>query len=232
MPIVSNDFTIGKRSSRSVRKANEPTFIDEYVMITLQKFNLRYLSMAYFPAFLKLDDKKILIVGGGNIAYEKLQHLLDFTKEIYVIAQEYSDEMMHCINKENLHFEKRAYKEGDIKDFVIVIVAVDFIELQANIFQESKKYNCLCNAVDSVDYCDFIFPSYIKKDDLTIAISTSGTSPAMAKHLRKYLQDMIPSTISQFLEEMKALRKSLPKGKERMKMLDEKAKNYIKNWSK
>jgi precorrin-2 dehydrogenase/sirohydrochlorin ferrochelatase len=188
--------------------------------------------MAYFPAFLKLDNKKILIVGGGNIAYEKLEHLLDFTKDIHVIAQEYSAEMLQRIKSENLEYEKREYKEGDIKDFAIVIVAVDSIQLQAEIFQESKKYNCLCNAVDSVDYCDFIFPSYIKKGDLTIAVSTSGASPAMAKHLRQYLQNMIPDTISEFLQEMKALRKKLPKGKERMKMLDEKAKKYIQNWRK
>ena len=188
--------------------------------------------MAYFPAFLKLENKKILIVGGGNVAYEKLEHLLDFTKDIYVIAQEYSDEMMQCIKQENLGFEKRTYKSGDIREFAIVVVAVDSIELQAEIFEESKEYNCLCNSVDSVDYCDFIFPSYIKKDDLTIAISTSGASPAMAKHLKMYLRNMIPNGISEFLKEMKALRNSLPKGKKRMKMLDEKAKNYVDSWSK
>jgi len=114
----------------------------------------------------------------------------------------------------------------------VVIVAVDDIPLQAEIFQESKEYNCLCNSVDSVDYCDFIFPSYIKKDDLTIAISTSGASPAMAKHLKLYLKEMIPDSISDFLKEMKQLRRTIPKGKERMKMLDEKAQNYIKSWSK
>ncbi|WP_457749423.1 precorrin-2 dehydrogenase/sirohydrochlorin ferrochelatase family protein [Sulfurimonas sp.] len=188
--------------------------------------------MAYFPAFLKLDDKKILIVGGGNIAYEKLQHLLDFTNDIHVIAQTFSDTMLKRIKQENLNYKQRAYQPGDIEGFAIVVVAVDNIALQAEIFEESKKYNCLCNAVDSVDYCDFIFPSYVKKDDLIIAISTSGASPAMAKHLRKYLQKMIPNGVSEFLKEMKGLRKSLPKGKERMKMLDEKAKNYIENWSK
>ena len=188
--------------------------------------------MAYFPAFIKLDNKKILIVGGGYIAYEKLDHLLDFTKDIYVIASEFSDEMMQRIEKENLGFEKRAYKVGDIKDYTVVIVAVDDIPLQSEIFQESKQYNCLCNSVDSVDYCDFIFPSYVKKDDLTIAISTSGASPAMAKHLKKYLRNLIPEGISDFLKEMKELRKTIPKGKERMKMLDEKAENYIKSWSK
>ena len=186
--------------------------------------------MAYFPAFLKLDNKKILIVGGGYIAYEKLDHLLDFTKDISVIALELSNDMSKDIKENGLNYEQRAYKTGDIKDFAVVIVAVDDIPLQAEIFAESKQYNCLCNSVDSVDYCDFIFPSYIKKDDLTIAVSTSGASPAMAKHLRIYLQNLIPDTIGEFLKEMKDLRKTVPKGKERMKMLDIKAENYIKNW--
>jgi len=188
--------------------------------------------MSYFPAFFKLDNKKILIVGGGYIAYEKLDHLLDFTHDISVISPELSEEILNRIEKENLNFEKRKYEVGDIKEFAIVIVAVDDISLQAEIFKESKQYNCLCNSVDSVDYCDFIFPSYIKKDDLTIAISTSGASPAMAKHLKLYLKELIPDSISEFLKEMKGLRKTLPKGKERMKMLDEKAKKYMQSWSK
>ncbi len=186
--------------------------------------------MSYFPAFIKLDNQKILIVGGGYIAYEKLIHLLDFTQDISLISANFSQEIMNKIGKKNLFYEKRAYKKGDIKDFKIVIVAVDDISLQKDIFEESKKYNCLCNAVDSVDYCDFIFPSYVKKDDLTIAISTSGSSPALAKHLRIYLSKLIPENISDFLKEMKNLRKSLPEGKERMKMLDDKAENFIKQF--
>jgi len=188
--------------------------------------------MGYFPAFIKLDDKKILLVGGGNIAYEKLNHLLDFTEDITIIAQEFSDEMLATMDALRLEYDKRSYREGDIEEYSIVVVAVDDIELQRAIFEESKGYKCLCNAVDSVDYCDFIFPSYIKKDDLTIAVSTSGASPAMAKHLRRYLQELIPESIGEFLKEMRTLRKRLPKGKERMKMLDEKAKKYIESWSK
>ncbi len=185
--------------------------------------------MSYFPAFIKLDRQKVLIVGGGTIAYEKLERLLDFTEDIMVIAKDLSEPMLAKISKYNLAFEKRSYIEGDLEGFFIVIVAVDDIGLQAAIFEESKAYNCLCNAVDSVDYCDFIFPSYIKKDDLTIAISTSGASPALAKHLKYYLKSVIPDSIGTFLAEMKALRLTLPKGKERMKMLDEKARAYIES---
>jgi len=185
--------------------------------------------MAYFPAFIKLDNQKVLIVGGGKIAFEKLMHLLDFTKDIELIALEFSQEMLDVIHKENLTYETRGYKKGDLAGFAIVIVAIDDIPLQSEIFNESKHYNCLCNAVDSVNYCDFIFPSYIKKDDLTIAVSTSGASPAVAKHLRRYLQKLIPDTIGDFLKEMKNLRKTLPKGKERMEMLDKKAQEYIEN---
>ena len=77
----------------------------------------------------------------------------------------------------------------------------------------------------------FIFPSYIKKDDLTIAVSTSGSSPAIAKYLRIYLEKIIPNSIGDFLKKMKEYRKTMPKGKKRMKFLDEKAKEYIKTWS-
>ncbi|MGB3960640.1 MAG: bifunctional precorrin-2 dehydrogenase/sirohydrochlorin ferrochelatase [Sulfurimonas sp.] len=188
--------------------------------------------MAYFPAFIKLDNQKILIVGGGKVAHEKLEHLLDFTHDIEIIALSYSAQMSQTIEENKLLHQTRAYQKGDIAGFAIVIVAVDDIPLQAEIFAESKHYNCLCNAVDSVDYCDFIFPAYIKKGELTLAISTSGASPALAKHLRNYLRDLIPSGISDFLHEMRELRSTLPKGKERMQMLDKKAQEYIQTWRK
>jgi len=130
--------------------------------------------VAYFPAFIKLDDLDILIVGGGNIALEKLEHLLDFAKSIKIIAPYISKSMQKVIDDNNL-----------------------------------------------------IFPSYIKKDDLTIAVSTSGSSPAVAKYLKSFLQDIIPNNIGEFLKQMKDYRKTMPKNKQRMEFLDKKAKEYI-----
>ena len=186
--------------------------------------------MSYFPAYLKLDEMKILIVGGGYIATEKVEKLLEFTKDIKIIAKEISPQMKKYIDKFDLSFDLRSYNRGDIKDFGVVIIAVDDLYLQQEIYDESRDSRTLCNAVDSVDYCDFIFPSFIKKDDLIVSISTSGSSPAFAKHFKRYLQDMIPDGIGEFLKQMKTLRSTHPKGKERMSMLDLKAKNYIDSW--
>lgn len=186
--------------------------------------------MAYFPAFLKFDDKKILIVGGGNVALEKLEHLLDFTHNITLIAQEFNAATQILIDQHHLANHKKIYEKGDAKGFDIVIAAVDNFALQEAIYLETRQYSCLCNCVDLQQYCDFIFPSYVKKGDLTIAISTGGASPAVAKQLRIYLSKLIPNGIVEFLEQMKNYRKTLPKGKERMQFLDNKAKEYIQSW--
>ena len=183
--------------------------------------------MSYFPAFIKFDNINLLIIGGGNIASEKVGHLLDFTSNITVLSPKLSKEMENYIKNNNIKYIEKYYHENDIDGFDIVIIAVDDIKLQAKIYKEAKRKHILCNAVDSVDYCDFIFPSYIKKGDLTIAISTSGASPAVAKHLRIFLEKLIPNSIVDFLKEMKLLRKTMPKGKERMEFLDKKAREYF-----
>ena len=202
------------------------------ILQSYEKYDTKGSNVAYFPAFIKLDEKQILIVGGGKIAQEKLEKLLDFTTQITLVAKEFSPSISKLIEKHTLSSSLQAYKEGMIEGYDIVIVAVDDIELQKSIYKESRRYNCLYNAVDLPKYCDFIFPSYIKEGDLTIAVSTSGASPAFAKQLRIFIQNILPENINEFLQEMREYRKTLPKGKERMKLLEEKAKNYIKGFYK
>lgn len=186
--------------------------------------------MGYFPAFINFDNKKIVIIGGGLIAYEKLLHLLEFSINIEIIAKEISSDMKFLIDKYNLKYSLKEYEKDDIIGFDIIIAAIDNLDLQEAIYFHSRKQSCLCNCVDLQKYCDFIFPSYIKKGPLTIAISTSGTSPAMAKQIKLFLNKIIPNSVVDFLIEMKEYRNSMPKGKERMKFLEEKAKEYIKTW--
>ena len=181
--------------------------------------------------FYSMNNKKILLIGAGNISSEKLEKLLDFTKEITIIAPNIDKFIINEAKIHDLTVIKREYKEDDIKGFDIVIVAVDDFSLQESIYFECKKENILCNCVDLQQYCDFIFPSYIKEGDLTIAISTSGSSPAFAKRFKEYLKNIIPSDVSSFLNQMREIRKEIPKGKERMTLLDEKVKEYIKSWN-
>jgi precorrin-2 dehydrogenase/sirohydrochlorin ferrochelatase len=183
--------------------------------------------MAYFPAFLKFDGRSVLLVGGGHIAGEKLEKLLDFTRNITIVAPEISEEVAQMAERNGLTLHKRPYEPADLAGHFIAIVAVDDLALQKEIYDACQHRHMLCNSVDSVDYCDFIFPSYTRKGALTVAFSTSGVSPSVAKYLRRAIERTIPDSIADFLEEMKALRASLPKGKERMKLLDAKAKAYI-----
>ncbi|XPV68079.1 MAG: precorrin-2 dehydrogenase/sirohydrochlorin ferrochelatase family protein [Halarcobacter sp.] len=187
--------------------------------------------MAYFPMFFSLDGKKILLIGAGYIGSEKLEKLLDFTKDITIIADFISEYVQTQARKYNIKVIEKKYSLGDIKGFDIVIVAIDDIKLQEQIYKECKKQNILCNCVDLQRCCDFIFPSYIKEGDLTVAISTSGSSPAFAKLFKRYIKEKIPEDISTFLKQMRALRKELPKGKDRMQLLEKKVKEYIKRWN-
>lgn len=188
--------------------------------------------MTYFPAFLKFDDKTILIVGGGNIALEKLEHLLNFSSNITLISKEFNDSIKLLIDEKNLKIFQKEYEKGDAKGYDVVIAAIDDFSLQEEIYFETREYKTLCNCVDLQQYCDFIFPSYIKRGDLTIAISTSGSSPAFAKNFKIFLSNLIPAGVEDFLKELRELRDTIPKGKERMQFFDKKVKEYISLWEK
>lgn len=186
--------------------------------------------MSYVPVFIKFDDKKVLIIGGGTIAYRKLKYLLEFTNNITIISNECISEVRELIQNKCLSYIQRNYNFSDAKGFDIVLAAVDNIKLQESIYLETRDYKCLYSCVDIQEYCDFIFPAHIKKGDLTIAISTSGSSPAMSKQLKLWLENIIPNSIENFLKQMREYRNTMPKGKDRMKFLDKKAKEYISNF--
>jgi len=177
--------------------------------------------------YMDMQNLKVLVVGGGHIATEKLEKLLDFTKEITIIANEVSMEAHVLIKEHCLTLYHRAYKREDIQGFDIVIVATDTVELHKIIYEESRGSSVLVNSVDNTDYCDFIFPSYVQKGDLTVAFSTGGASPAFTKHIRRHFEKIIPDSVGEFLEKMKSLRTTMPKGKERMKHFNVLVETYF-----
>ncbi|ADV46848.1 precorrin-2 dehydrogenase/sirohydrochlorin ferrochelatase family protein [Nitratifractor salsuginis] len=184
--------------------------------------------MSYFPAFFQLEGKRILLVGGGHIAAEKLEKLLDFCKEITIVAAEVSEPVATMAREHCLTLLVRPYRSGEALEYDLVIVATDTVELHRQIFEETRKARVLVNSVDDTRYCDFIFPSYVKRGDLTVAFSTSGASPAFARQIRRWFEQVLPEGVEGFLAQMRKLRSELPKGKERMERFERMAKEYVK----
>lgn len=188
--------------------------------------------MSFFPLYLTMDSKKVLLIGAGSIATEKLEKLLDFTQNICIVSLTISTKAQTLISQHEFTFYQRAYQIGDIKGFDIVIVATDDEVLQQKIYEESRGLGILINAVDNMKYCDFIFPSYLQRGDLTVAFSTGGASPAFAKRIRQHFEKSMPHNVGEFLAQMKALRSTLPKGKARMHYFDSVVRDYFNTFFK
>jgi len=183
--------------------------------------------MSYFPAMIQLAGKRLLLVGGGTIAAEKLEKILEFTREITIVALEVSPEVEGMAREAGLTLHRRAYRPGEALEYDLVIVATDTVDLHRQIFEETRSGRVLVNSVDDTAYCDFIFPSFVKRGDLLVAFSTSGASPAFAKKIRRWFESRIPEGVEEFLSEMKRLRGELPKGKERMRRFEEMVEEFF-----
>lgn len=144
--------------------------------------------MGYFPFFIDIENKKCVIVGGGKVALRKIKKLLPFNPKITVIAPEICDEIKEN-NKVNIL--QRNFADSDIENAFMVISATDDNSLNAHIFELCQKNNILINTVDNKEKCGFIFPALVKKENLTVGISTSGKSPLYAKFLRKKIESSI-----------------------------------------
>ncbi len=197
-----------------------------YIYRIIVKFN-RGDKMTVFPIILNIEKKNIIIIGGGKVATEKVKRLLNFTKNITILSPDLTPELREIILKENLVYIPKKYSPEFILNFEIIVVAVNDLKLQEEIYKEAKKNNKLCNVVDVPEYSDFLFPSIVKKGDLIVAFSTSGDSPAFSKYLRQFFERVIPDEVVNFLDEMKKLRKKIPKGKKRQEILDKKAKDFF-----
>lgn len=145
-----------------------------------------------YPIFLKLKDKKILIVGGGMIALQKLIGFLNTEAKITLIATEIMDEVLACEgefpNKRKIEFIEREYNWGDELGSFLVIAATDDPELNNSIANRCRDQGILVNSVDEPDHCDFYIPSIVEDKAIKIAISTNGKAPSVGQKMRLDLQ--------------------------------------------
>ena len=161
--------------------------------------------MAYFPFYFELKDKKGIVIGGGNIALEKVARLASFDATLTVIAPVISEE----IKKYESDRIKLVNKKVELDDLVgayYVIAATDDEKVNADICRYCREKNIPVNVVDDQEKCDFIFPSVIQRGPLVIGVSSSGASPQVAMNIRRQIEDIVPDNIEEILDYLASVR--------------------------
>ncbi|MFO7559816.1 MAG: bifunctional precorrin-2 dehydrogenase/sirohydrochlorin ferrochelatase [Desulfobacterales bacterium] len=165
--------------------------------------------MKYYPVNLNVQNRKCLVVGGGSVGTRKVQTLLECGAAVTVVSRKMSEDLKKFSAEAMLRLEERSYRSSDLENMFLVICTTSDKKLNLRINSDAEKRNMLCNVADVPEACNFILPAIVKRGDLIIAISTSGTSPAFAKKLRKDLEKQFGREYAVFLKLMGAIRKRL-----------------------
>ena len=142
----------------------------------------------FYPVFLNLTGRRCVIIGGGQIAEGKISKLLDSGAKIIVISPDATQGIRGFAERGQIEFDLRKYQEGDLQGAFLVIAATNDRVVNQEIFEEAEKQGILLNAVDDMPRCSFIAPSIVEKGPVTVAISTGGASPALARKLRENME--------------------------------------------
>ncbi|HOV26219.1 MAG TPA: bifunctional precorrin-2 dehydrogenase/sirohydrochlorin ferrochelatase [Pseudobacteroides sp.] len=153
--------------------------------------------MAAFPFFIELKGKKCVVVGGGKVASRKIEILSKFNGDIVVISPEISDEIKVLKDSGKLVHINRCYQSSDIMGAFMVIAATSDTLVNDNIYTDAVNHGILVNVVDDPQRCTFLFPAIVKRNDLVIGISTSGSYPTLSKKIRKKVDSMVNSNINE-----------------------------------
>ncbi len=155
----------------------------------------------YFPMLYNLENKKILIVGGGNIALHKLKILSKFKADITVLSSEIKFDYDKVILKD--------FEQNDVDDYDIVIGATNDEYVNTAIYLSCKERKIPVNIVDDKDKSDFIFPAMIVKENLVVSVSTMGASPTASAKIRDEIEENLPLDIEEKIEKLSQYRKKL-----------------------
>lgn len=192
-------------------------------MITTQQNEL-------YPIFLKVHQLNVLIVGGGNVALEKLGFLLKSSPNanVTLLAKEFDTELLTLAKKHNVTIQQDAYHYFSLHNKHLVIGATNDHDVNNTIQKDANVRNILVNIADTPELCDFYLGGIVTKGNVKIAISTNGKSPTMAKRLRQLFEDVIPDDISNLAENLNNYRHTLKLNfKEKVAHLNQLTKSLI-----
>ncbi len=152
--------------------------------------------MDYFPAFLDLNDRACLVVGGGNVALRKIRLLRAAGARISVVAPETIAAIDEMADRGELVVRRRAFLSGDVRGAWLVVSATGDLDVERNVFAAASDAGVFCNSVDSIDRCSYITPAIVDRSPLVVAISSGGKAPVLARQLREKLEGMLPARLA------------------------------------
>lgn len=156
-----------------------------------------------YPVGLLLHDKLCVVVGGGEVAARKAEALLAAGARLRIVAPQMKDAVLAIPGIERV---QAPYDESHLRDAFVVIAATDSRRLNRRIAAHARDQGALVNVVDDPDWCDFIVPAVLRRGDLSITVQTGGASPALARNLRRKIEDFLPEGIADFTAALGQLR--------------------------
>jgi precorrin-2 dehydrogenase/sirohydrochlorin ferrochelatase len=155
-----------------------------------------------FPMFMKLEAKRCLVVGAGNVSEPKIGGLIDTGARVHVITLEANDAVNQWAAAGKIFLELRAFAADDLDGTFLAVVATASRALNESIYREAQQRGVLCNVVDDPEHCDFYYPAVVRRGDLQIAISTHGQSPSLSQKLRQQLERQFGPGYAQWVAEL------------------------------
>ncbi len=145
--------------------------------------------MGYYPILLEMKERRCVVVGGGLVAERKAAALVEAGARVTVIAPTMTPNLVEWSQQRRIHTITRPYQMGDLAQYEIVFIATDDRQVNAAVYEEGKSRGVWVNAADDPSCCDFILPSVLRRGALTVAVSTGGESPALARAVREELEN-------------------------------------------
>ncbi len=172
---------------------------------------------AYYPISVNLRDRKCVVVGGGNVALRKVKALLGSGAKVVVISPKPQPDIVRMFKKKAIHLIRRDYSKKDLEGASIVFACTDVKKVNHKVAEDSKARGALVNVADDPGVSDFITPSFFRRGDLTIAVSTAGRSPAFARKIRTKLEKSIGKEYGSLLSVIEEARSATKKNGVRLK---------------
>jgi precorrin-2 dehydrogenase/sirohydrochlorin ferrochelatase len=148
-------------------------------------------KMKYFPLFIGIENKQVIVIGGGKIATRRVETLLQFKCNIRVIAPQVTERIYELEKLGLLQLEQRNYEKADCQGAYLILAATDDRQINHNVFLDAKENGILVNVCDDKEECDFYFPGIVAEDDIVVGVTCSGHNHKLARKIREEIEKFL-----------------------------------------